>query len=38
MIYLECDALKMELTQKANNLIQRLVDQVADMNRKANLG
>ncbi|KAJ3222668.1 Dynein heavy chain 3, axonemal [Clydaea vesicula] len=37
MIYLECDALKLELVQKANSLIQRLVDQVADMNRKTNL-
>ncbi|KAJ3194173.1 Dynein heavy chain 3, axonemal [Irineochytrium annulatum] len=38
MIYLECDALKTELSQKANALVQRLVDQVADMNRKINLG
>ncbi|KAJ3297193.1 Dynein heavy chain 3, axonemal [Borealophlyctis nickersoniae] len=38
LIYLECDALKTELTSKANQLVQRLVDQVADMNRKINLG
>ncbi|KAJ3098250.1 Dynein heavy chain 3, axonemal [Phlyctochytrium planicorne] len=38
MIYLECDALKVELTQKANSLVQRLVDQVAEMNRKINIG
>ncbi|KAI8843135.1 hypothetical protein BC829DRAFT_296941 [Chytridium lagenaria] len=38
MIYLECDALKTELTQKANALVQRLVDQVAEMNRKINIG
>ncbi|KAJ1562895.1 Dynein heavy chain 7, axonemal, partial [Nowakowskiella sp. JEL0078] len=38
MIYLECDALKQELTAKANMLVQRLVDQVADINRKTNLG
>ncbi|KAI9354083.1 dynein heavy chain and region D6 of dynein motor-domain-containing protein [Zopfochytrium polystomum] len=37
MIYLECDVLKNELTQKANVLVQRLVDQVADINRKSNL-
>ncbi|KNC96829.1 uncharacterized protein SPPG_07663 [Spizellomyces punctatus DAOM BR117] len=38
MIYLECDALKTELSAKAQQLVQRLVDQVADMNRKINLG
>ncbi|KAJ3317485.1 Dynein heavy chain 3, axonemal, partial [Blyttiomyces sp. JEL0837] len=38
MIYLDCEALKIELTSKANALVQRLVDQVADMNRKINLG
>ena len=37
MVYLECDALKLELVQKASNLIQTLVDQVADTNRKTNL-
>ncbi|KAI9206289.1 dynein heavy chain and region D6 of dynein motor-domain-containing protein [Polychytrium aggregatum] len=37
LIYLECDALKAELTAKANILVQRLVDQVAEMSRKANL-
>eukprot|EP00842_Homolaphlyctis_polyrhiza_P004869 jgi/Hompol1/5383/HPOL_004407-RA len=37
MIYLECEALKVELTNKANQLVQKLVDQVADMNRKSNL-
>ncbi|KAI8825240.1 dynein heavy chain and region D6 of dynein motor-domain-containing protein [Fimicolochytrium jonesii] len=38
MIYLECDVLKTELTAKAQLLVQKLVDQVADMNRKLNLG
>lgn len=38
MIYLECDGLKTELTAKANALVQRLVDSVADQNRKINLG
>ncbi|KAI9093996.1 dynein heavy chain, N-terminal region 2-domain-containing protein, partial [Phlyctochytrium arcticum] len=38
LIYLESDALKAELTAKAQQLVQRLVDQVADMNRKINLG
>jgi dynein heavy chain, axonemal len=37
MIYLDCEALKMELTSKANQLVLKLVDQVADMNRKANI-
>ncbi|KAJ3206419.1 Dynein heavy chain 7, axonemal [Entophlyctis luteolus] len=37
MIYLECDILKNELVQKATALIQRIVDQVADINRKQNL-
>nr|KAJ3422605.1 Dynein heavy chain 3, axonemal [Polyrhizophydium stewartii] len=37
MIFLECEALKVELTSKANQLVQKLVDQVADMNRKSNL-
>ncbi|KAI8622787.1 dynein heavy chain and region D6 of dynein motor-domain-containing protein [Chytriomyces sp. MP71] len=38
MIHLECDVLKNELVQKATALIQRIVDQVADMNRKQNMG
>ncbi|KAJ3188443.1 Dynein heavy chain 3, axonemal [Gaertneriomyces sp. JEL0708] len=38
LIYLDCDALKTELAGKAQQLVQRLVDQVADMNRKINLG
>ncbi|KAJ3049383.1 Dynein heavy chain 7, axonemal [Rhizophlyctis rosea] len=38
MIFLECDELKTELVAKANQLVQRLVDQIADMNRKTNLG
>ena len=37
MIFLECDALKVELISKTNQLIQKLVDQVADMNRKTNI-
>ncbi|TPX59932.1 hypothetical protein PhCBS80983_g02164 [Powellomyces hirtus] len=37
LIFLECDALKTELTAKAQQLAQRLVDQVADLNRKLNL-
>ncbi|KAH6601980.1 hypothetical protein BASA61_001578 [Batrachochytrium salamandrivorans] len=37
MIYLECEAIKVELTLKANQLVQKLVDQVADMSRKKNL-
>jgi dynein heavy chain len=37
MIYLDCEVLKQELAQKANALIQRLVDQIADTNRKTNL-
>lgn len=37
MIYLDCDALKVELISKANQLVLKLVDQVADMNRKANI-
>jgi dynein heavy chain len=37
LIYLDCDSLKADLTNKANNLMQKLVDQVADMNRKSNL-
>ncbi|OAJ37962.1 hypothetical protein BDEG_21931 [Batrachochytrium dendrobatidis JEL423] len=37
MIFLECEALKVELTSKANMLVQKLVDQVAEMNRKGNL-
>ncbi|KAI9331944.1 dynein heavy chain and region D6 of dynein motor-domain-containing protein [Obelidium mucronatum] len=37
MIHLECDVLKNELIQKATALIQRIVDQVAEMNRKQNL-
>lgn len=37
MIYLDCDALKIELISKSNQLVLKLVDQVADMNRKANI-
>ncbi|KAJ3092439.1 Dynein heavy chain 3, axonemal [Quaeritorhiza haematococci] len=37
MIYLECEALKVELVHRANNLVQKLVDQVAEMNRRTNL-
>jgi dynein heavy chain len=37
MIHLDCEVLKQELAQKANALIQRLVDQIADTNRKTNL-
>ncbi|KAJ3238670.1 Dynein heavy chain 3, axonemal [Chytriomyces hyalinus] len=37
MIHLECDVLKNELVQKATALVQRIVDQVADMNRKQNV-
>lgn len=37
LYYLECDTLKAELVQKANSLIQKLVDQIADVNRKTNL-
>ncbi|KAJ3308630.1 Dynein heavy chain 3, axonemal [Boothiomyces sp. JEL0838] len=37
LIFLECEALKLDLTFKANQLVQKLVDQVAEMNRKSNL-
>jgi dynein heavy chain, axonemal len=37
LIYLDCDSLKTDLTNKANNLVQKLVDQVADMNRTSNM-
>ncbi|KAJ3276290.1 Dynein heavy chain 3, axonemal [Terramyces sp. JEL0728] len=37
LIYLECEALKLDLIYKANQLVQKLVDQVAEMNRKNNL-
>ncbi|KAI8893820.1 dynein heavy chain and region D6 of dynein motor-domain-containing protein [Globomyces pollinis-pini] len=37
LIFLDCDSLKLDLTAKANQLVQKLVDQVADINRKNNL-
>lgn len=37
MIHLDCEGLKQELVQKANVLIQKLVEQIADNNRKTNL-
>jgi dynein heavy chain len=36
MIYLDCESLKADLISKSNDLVQKLVDQVADMNRKSN--
>jgi dynein heavy chain len=36
MIHLDCDSLKNDLIAKSNNLVQKLVDQVAEMNRKSN--
>ena len=36
MIHLDCEVLKAELTTKANQLIQKLVDSVSEINRKAN--
>ncbi|KAJ3373477.1 Dynein heavy chain 3, axonemal [Kappamyces sp. JEL0680] len=37
LIYLDCESLKFDLTAKANQLVQKLVDQVAEMNRKSNM-
>lgn len=37
MIYLDCDALKSDLMTKANQLVVKLVEQVSEMNRKANI-
>ncbi|KAI8904079.1 dynein heavy chain and region D6 of dynein motor-domain-containing protein [Gorgonomyces haynaldii] len=37
MIYIDCEALKLDLVSKANQLVLKMVDQVADMNRKGNI-
>ena len=37
LIFLDCENLKVDLTAKANQLVQKLVEQVADMNRKSNM-
>jgi hypothetical protein len=36
MIHLDCESLKAEFSGKANQLIQKLVDSVSEINRKAN--
>jgi dynein heavy chain len=37
MVHLDCDTLKQDLASKSNQLIQKLVEQVLEINRKANL-
>jgi hypothetical protein len=37
MVHLDCETLKQDLASKSNQLIQKLVEQVLEINRKANL-